>query len=211
MLELKNEDKVYVVTNRHLITKGTIYDVIEKCALIGVNGIFLREKDLSYTELKEMACELKKITDKFNIPLIINGNILVAKEIGAYGFHTGFEDFKSIVLQENLKSCQNKKVFINTLDYNKISDFVIGVSVHSIEEAIEAEKLGADYLIAGHVFETNCKPGLRGRGIQFIQEICEKVKIPVIAIGGINFKNLKEVLSAGAFGTAIMSSAMQIE
>lgn len=211
MFELKGEDKIYVVTNRHLITQGTIYDVIQKCALRGVNGIFLREKDLSYDELKEMACGLKKITDKFNIPLIVNGNILVAKEIGAYGFHTGFENFKSIVLKENLKPYQNKKVFINILDYNKTSDFAMGVSVHSVEEAVEAEKLGADYLIAGHVFETNCKPGLRGRGIEFIQEICEKVKIPVIAIGGINSENSKEVLSAGAFGAAVMSSAMQIE
>lgn len=211
MFELKGEDKTYIVTNRHLITQGTIYDVIEKCALRGAKGIFLREKDLSYVELKEMACGIKEITNKFNIPLIINSNIVVAKEIGAYGFHAGFQNFKSIAIKENLKLHYKKEIFINTMDYSKTSDFVIGVSVHSIEEAIESEKLGADYLIAGHVFETNCKLGLKGRGVEFIQTICERVRIPVIAIGGINSMNLKEVLSVGAFAVAVMSSAMEIE
>lgn len=196
MFELKGAGKIYVVTNRHLIKQGTIYDIIEKCALRGADGIFLREKDLSQIELKKMAVKIKKITDKFNIPLIINGNFSVAKEIGAHGFHTGFQNYKHM---------------INNWKIEKNINFVIGVSVHGTEEAVEAEKLGADYLIAGHVFETSCKPGLKAKGIEFIQEICRKVRIPVIAIGGINSSNLQNVLSSGAAGAAIMSYAMNIE
>lgn len=190
--------KIFVVTNRHLIKQGNIYEIIEKCALKGADGIFLREKDLNFTELKEMAIGVKKITDKFEIPLIINGNLSVVKEIGAKGFHTSFENYKNMI----------KK---GSSSFNKSTNFVIGVSVHKVEEAIAAEMLEADYLIAGNVFETNCKPGLKGRGIEFIQEICSKVKIPVIGIGGINPSNLQDILNGGASGVAIMSYAMSIK
>lgn len=216
MFELKKDKGIFIVTNRHLIHQGNIYDVVEKCALRGADGIFLREKDLDYDSLKEMAEGIKNITDKYNIPLIINGNIQVAQDINAYGFHTGLENFKNI--------CSKIK-YINKIDTNEILDartvnfnlqegnskkIVFGVSVHSVHEAIEAEKLGADYLIAGHVFETDCKLGLKGRGIEFIEKICENVSIPVIAIGGIGPDNLQLVLNTKVFGVAVMSYGMKI-
>ncbi|MBC2581841.1 thiamine phosphate synthase [Clostridium sp. DJ247] len=217
MFELKGNGRIYVVTNRHLIKQGNIYDVVEKCASKGAHGLFLREKDLSYDELKEMAEGIKKITDNYGIPLIVNGNFQVAKEIGAYGFHIGFNGFRSMIskgeLQMEIKkkdSFNNKEKYMSKIDSNSINNNIVGVSVHKLEEAVEAEKLGADYLIAGHVFETNCKPGLEGRGIGFIKEICQNVSIPVIAIGGINHHNYKEILLSGAHGVAIMSLAMSI-
>ncbi len=85
----------------------------------------------------------------------------------------------------------------------------IGVSVHSMEEAVSAEKRGATYLIAGHVFTTACKAGLPPRGIAFVEEVCAGVDIPVYPIGGIDGSNRKEVIAAGATDTCAMSSLMQ--
>lgn len=194
MFNLKENKKIYVVTNRHLIEQSSnLCEVIEKCAFKGADGVILREKDLEYEALKHLGKKIKVITDKYNIPLIINGNIKVALDINAYGFHTGFENFKNMKINENI--C--KKI-------------AVGVSVHRAEEAMEAEKLGASYLLAGHIFETDCKLGLKGRGVEFLEKICESVTIPVIAIGGIKEDNIKKVLNAKAYGVAIMSSAMKI-
>ncbi|NMM62340.1 thiamine phosphate synthase [Clostridium sp. P21] len=194
MFNLKENKKIYVVTNRKLIDKDSnLCKVIEKCALKGADGVILREKDLEYKDLKHLGESIKIITDKYKIPLIINGNINAVLDVNAYGFHTGFQNFKSIRGNENI--CEN---------------LVVGVSVHKVEEAVEAEKLGANYLIAGHIFETDCKLGLKGRGIEFLEEICEKVTIPVIAIGGIKENNIKKVLNTKVYGVAIMSSAMKI-
>lgn len=85
----------------------------------------------------------------------------------------------------------------------------IGVSVHSVDEAIEVEKLGANYILAGHIYETKCKEGLKGRGETFIKDIRKKVSILIIAIGGITDKNTANVIKSGATGIAIMSSAMK--
>ena len=216
MFQLKKDKKVFVVTNRHLIEQGNIYDVIEKCASKGVDGVILREKDLSYESLKQMAEGIKRITDKYDIPLIINGNIHVAKDINAYGFHTGFEVFKGMGIGSKCISEQNgdelleNRIVNFSLQEHQFKKLAFGVSIHSADEAVEAEKLGADYLIAGHVFHTDCKPGLKGRGIEFIQNICRSVSIPVIAIGGISPENLKQVLNTRVFGVAVMSYGMRI-
>jgi thiamine-phosphate pyrophosphorylase len=216
MFELKRDKKIFIVTNRHLIEKGNIYDVIEKCAANGADGVILREKDLAYDSLKKMAEGIKNITDKYNIPLIINGNIDVAKNVNAYGFHTGVYGFKRMSPMSQVISKHEEKEGLECTfaafrgrEYDS-KKLVLGVSVHSSEEAIEAEKLGAQYLIAGHVFETECKPGLKARGIEFIQKVCESVKIPVIAIGGITPNNLNEVLNTKVFGVAVMSYGMKI-
>lgn len=216
MFELKKDKKIFVVTNRHLIVKGDIYEIIEKCALKGADGVILREKDLPYDSLKKMAEGIKNITDKYNIPLIINGNIDVAKEINAYGFHTGIATLRkmfSVDYGKNEYEIERDLEITCTAfrekEYNH-KKLVLGASVHSTNEAIEAERLGADYIIAGHVFETGCKQGIKGRGIEFIQKVCENVKIPVIAIGGIAPNNLNEVLNTKVGGVAVMSYGMKI-
>lgn len=216
MFELKRDKKIFIVTNRHLIEKGNIYDVIEKCALKGADGVILREKDLSYDSLKKMAEGIKNITDKYSIPLIINGNIDVAKDVNAYGFHTGVDGLRRIFPMTQVISKHEEKEGLECTfaafrgrEYDP-KKLVLGVSVHSSDEAIEAEKLGANYIIAGHIFETECKSGLKGRGIEFIQKVCESVKIPVIAIGGITPNNINEVLNTKVFGVAVMSYGMKI-
>lgn len=205
MFNLKGNKKIYVVTNRNLVKERCFYDVIEECAEKGADGIILREKDLSYEALKKMAQIVKKRIDKYGVPLIINGNLKVAKEIDAFAFHTGFQAFKEIIDQQKLNP--NDEAYKYSL---KEKNLFIGVSIHTVEEAIEASNLGADYVIAGNVFETDCKPGLKGKGLDFINSICSSVDIPVIAIGGINPNNIEDILNTAAAGVAVMSYAMKM-
>lgn len=176
-----------VITNRKLVARGNIFDAVQRAASAGADAVILREKDLSDQALLQMAKDLKKITDECRIPLIINGNVKVAREAGAYGYHTGYKGY-----------------FAGSLDL----PLKLGISVHSLDEAVSAEKIGADYIIAGHVFETGCKPGLKGKGPEFIQDICAAVTIPVIAVGGININNAYTVMQSGVGGVAVMSLAM---
>jgi thiamine-phosphate pyrophosphorylase len=180
---------IYVVTNRKLIKEGVLEDICEKSAEGGAAAIILREKDLKTEDLLELAYRVKNEL-KGRAPLIINGSYEVAKKVNADGLHLGFSAF---------------------MDFQDEFLGLLGVSIHFLEEAIEAEKKGADYLIAGHIFETSCKEGLAGRGLGFLREICNAVKIPVIAIGGISEENVNSVMECGAYGVAVMSSVMNSE
>ena len=181
---------LYIVTNRKLVQNEDFYDVIERVAKNKVDYLALREKDLSGEELFSLAKDIKIITDKYNVPLIINGNLKVAEEVNAYGCQLSY----NVLMESSLW---------------KKSKLKIGASVHSLEEAINAEKVGSDYLVAGHIFETDCKKGLKGRGLNFVSNISNHINIPLIAIGGINENNASSVIKAGASGVAIMSTAMR--
>lgn len=176
---------IYLVTNRHIVN-GDFYTKIKEACISGVDCIILREKDLDYDKYLDLAIKVKSITDKYNIPLIINGNIDVANNIDSYGYHCSF---KSIIKETKAYKYQ-------------------GVSVHSLKEAILAEEYGADYLLVGHIFKTECKKGLDPRGVNFIKEIIENVSIPVIAIGGINKNTVSKLYSNNIFNIAIMSGIM---
>lgn len=181
---------LYLITNRNIIKCGDLYNVLQKAVEGGVDAIILREKDLPFEELVLVAEKIKDIIAYKNVSLIINGNIEVARKIKAAGFHIGFKEFM-----------EQKYRF----------DGLLGVSVHSLEEAVSAEKNGANYVLAGHVYETDCKKGLKPRGVEFIRAITSSVNIPVIALGGINEKNIRNVLSYGADGVAVMSYIMSAE
>lgn len=181
---------LYLITNRNIVKCGDLYSVLQKAVEGGVDSIILREKDLPFEELVLVAEKIKDIIADKNVRLIVNGNIEVARKIKAEGFHIGFKNF-----------IEKKYEF----------DGLLGVSVHSLEEAVLAEKNGANYILAGHVYETDCKKGLEPRGIDFIRTITSNVNIPVIALGGINEKNINNVLSAGADGVAVMSYIMAAE
>lgn len=175
------------VTNRKLC--NDFYSRIKEISKSNLKYLILREKDLEYKELLIMAKNVQSILKYSNIKLIINSNVEVAEEVNAYGIQLSFKDF-----------CKNKGKNFNGIK---------GVSVHSLSEAIEVEKRGANYIIYGHVFNTDCKKGLKPRGLIEFKEICNKVNIPVYAIGGINKENYKSVLEAGADGVAVMSSLMK--
>lgn len=181
---------IYVVTNRKLIKEGTLPEIAESSVKGGATAIILREKDLDDYSLMKLAIEVKEKLSNSKALFIINGNYKVAKAIGADGLNLSFN------------------VFMN---FEEKFDGLLGVSVHSLEEAKLAEKNGASYLIAGHIFETSCKEGLKGRGLDFLKKICVSVKIPVIAIGGISKHNINDIMKCGAYGAAVMSSVMQSE
>lgn len=179
--------EIFVVTNRKLLKNKTLEEIISESAEGGASAIIIREKDLSYEALLEISRKAKAIIGK-RAKLMINGNYEIAQEVGAEGVQFSYEAFMK--LEEAYKGLK-------------------GVSVHSLEEAVKAEEKGADYVIAGHIFATDCKKGLPGRGLSFLKEICDSLSIPVIAIGGITDSNFSSVLEAGAKGIALMSSVME--
>lgn len=179
---------ICVVTNRKICGEERFLSTLEEIASYKPAFIILREKDLQEDSLLKLSIKVKKITAKYNIPLVLNGNLNVAKNIDAFAYHCSIKNFR---------------------EFEKKPYKVVGVSVHSVEEAVEAERLNADYVLAGHIFETKCKEGLKGRGLEFLRAMKEKVSIPIVAIGGIKEENFKSVLKSGANKVAIMSSAMK--
>lgn len=185
--------KLYMVTNRKLVENKTsvpgenFFRIIYEAVLGGIDAIILREKDLNCKQIIQIGNEIRRITEIRNVPLIVNGNLEAALKLNAEGFQTSYENYMN-----------------NEIKFKGI----IGVSVHSTLEAINAYKKGASYLVTGHIFETDCKKGLKGRGISFLEDILSKVSIPVIAIGGINEDNIDSVLKTGVSGAAVMSLIM---
>ena len=173
------------VTNRHLCT-GDFYETVRKaCETAGM--IILREKDLTEDEYRETALKVKKICGETGTDFCINKFQNCAKDIGCDAIQLSYTDF--LALPE--KFCRT------------------GVSVHSIEEAVTAAEKGADFLIAGHIFATDCKKGVPPRGLKFLTDVISNVEIPVYAIGGINDANMQSALDCGAAGVCIMSGYMR--
>ena len=181
---------LYLITNRHLVDAEKYYEVIKTLSTLGLKRIILREKDLSSNELEDIYVNIKNIIED-DTKIIINSDIALARRVKAYGLNLSFNDF-----------LKYKKQNLN-------DSFVLGVSVHSLDEAILVEKLGADYILASNIYETKCKEGLKGKGVGFLREIKEKTSIKVIALGGITSKNINEVLEEKVDGVAIMSAFME--
>lgn len=180
------------VTNRHLCT-CPLTEQLKKVCSVHPRAIILREKDLSEEAYLSLAKEALTICAKENIPCILHNFIDVAADLQVNAIHLPLQ-----VLRENRQ---------------KLSGFsIIGTSVHSLEDAFEAVSLGATYLSAGHIYATDCKKGLPPRGLDFLQQVCEHVKVPVYAIGGIkaNEKQFQEIMAHGAKGGCIMSGMMQL-
>ena len=170
---------IIVVTNRKLVEGDFLTRIKEICDQ-RPKAVILREKDLPFNEYSKLASKVMSICEERSVQFI--SHTYRVDDITA--LHSPLHLFERSELP------------------------VRGTSVHSVEEAKEAQGLGATYLVAGHVFETDCKKGLPGRGPEFIKEVSENVSIPVYAIGGIDPGNFRSVLNAGAKGICIMSSAM---
>lgn len=183
---------IFVVTNRTLVRNRSLSQVISSVVEGGADMIILREKDLLPAELYKMATKAMEICRGSKTKLIINSSVEVSLACDADGVHLGFGSLPIDAVRSLLPSRK-----------------IIGVSVHSPEEAETAQSMGADYLLAGHVFPTNSKAGQPGRGLEFIKNLSSQVQIPVIAIGGINIRNAKDVINAGAAGVAVMSAVME--
>lgn len=184
-------DKMFAVTNRHLCEERDFLKQIGKVADLPVAGIILREKDLPEEEYEELAQEVMEICRKAGRKCILHSFPSAAKRLGAEYLHMPLQMFRQ--MPELAKEFRE-----------------IGVSVHSAQEGTEAERLGASYIVAGHIFATDCKKGVPPRGLGYLREICETVKIPVYGIGGITCENLPEVLKNGAAGGCMMSEFMRM-
>ena len=178
--------KRIAVTNRS-ICSASLKEQVEKICNAGLcDALILREKDLAEQDYMSLAMSIKLICDKHGIDLFCNNMPGAASRLDC-GLQMSYRSF---------------------LEQEHRSDGT-WVSVHSLDEAIEAERLGADALIAGHIFVTDCKKGLEPRGLDFLRKICENVSIPVFAIGGIDDDNTEFVKQAGAQGECRMSWYMK--
>ncbi len=173
--------------------EGDFLAKIEEIAAAKPDSIILREKDLSESEYRRLAESVLKICLKYSVPCTLHSFYAVAAKLGTKKIHLPLPAMRE-------------------LDKSVKQQFeVIGVSCHSAEEAIEAQKLGAGYITAGHIFATDCKAGLPGRGLSFLKDVCSAVDIPVYAIGGISGDNIHQVIQSGADGVCIMSGFMKCE
>lgn len=185
--------QVICVTNR-LLCHNNFLEQIRKIAAGGIDAVILREKDLSQPEYHTLALSCFRICREAAVPLIINGFPEIALHL-ALPMQLSFSDFLEYMSKDDCLKGTSP----------------IGVSVHSVTEAKLAEAKGAAFLIAGHIFQTNCKPDLMPRGLAFLRQICMSVQTPVWAIGGITPKNATNIWEQGASGVCIMSSLMEAE
>ena len=178
------------ITNRKLCSNN-FSDQIEMIASAHPKAIVLREKDLSEKEYEQLARQVMQICQKHGTQCILHSFSNVATTLGATAVHMPLPLLQKMTPQEK-------------------SHFqIIGASCHSLEEAKEAQDLGCTYITAGHIFLTDCKKGLPGRGLPFLEEICKTVRIPVYAIGGISSQNMESVRKTGAAGACIMSGLLR--
>ena len=178
------------ITNRKLCSNNFL-DQIEMIASAHPKAIVLREKDLSEKEYEQLARQVMQICQKHGTQCILHSFSNVATTLGATAVHMPLPLLQKMTPQEK-------------------SHFqIIGASCHSLEEAKEAQNLGCTYITAGHIFLTDCKKGLPGRGLPFLEEICKTVRIPVYATGGISSQNMESVRKTGAAGACIMSGFMR--
>lgn len=181
---------LYAVTDRKwLQADQTLAQQVEQAILGGVTVVQLREKHLSYSDFVTLAKEVKQVTDQYHVPLIINDNLDVALAVDAAGIHVGQED---LAAQEVCQKMGAKKV--------------LGVSAQTVEQALAAEKAGADYLGVGAVFPTNSKDDAVEVTIHTLRAICQAVQIPVVAIGGITAENISQLQNVGIVGVAVISA-----
>lgn len=180
---------VICVTNRTLCREDYLTR-IERLAKSHPAAILLREKDLTETEYIELADKVLCICKRYDTLCILHNYAAVACSLHHPALHLPLPVLRRLSEAE------------------RHSYQILGASCHSLEDAAEAEALGCTYITAGHVFDTDCKKGLPGRGLEFLREVCSLVSIPVYAIGGISPENFAAVKEAGAAGACIMSSAM---
>lgn len=179
--------KIFAVTNRQLCSEFFL-DRIKKLADTSLDGIVLREKDLTESQYLALAREVVDICRQYSKECILHFYPESAIHLG--------------VTKIQLPLWKAR-------EYPQLSSFEkVGISVHSVEEAKAAQALGASYVTAGHVFATDCKRDLMPRGLEFLREVCDCVSVPVFAIGGIGEKNSKSVVDAGADGICLMSALM---
>lgn len=193
------------ISNRQLLTGSSDYNpsvraqILERISLIAsehlADALILREKDLTWDQYKDLAEAVNSLCSSFDFPLILHHFVETAGVFTpALPLHLSVPDFLSL----------KEKEAAGLLSENSYT--ILGVSTHTVEEAVQAEKLGASYITASHIFPTECKKGLEPRGLHYLKEVCKAVSIPVYALGGIHNKDqIDACMYAGASGVCMMS------
>ncbi len=180
---------LYAVTDRHWLNGRTLCSQVEEVLQGGATFMQLREKNLDEKDFLAEAVQIKALCKKYKVPFVINDNVKIAKEVDADGVHVGQSDMETLNVRKLLGSGK-----------------IIGVSAQTVEEALLAEKHGADYLGVGAVFPTGSKDDALPVSSATLCAICRAVKIPVIAIGGISSGNVMQLFGSGICGIAVISA-----
>lgn len=180
--------RLYAVTDRSWLDGRELCEDLEKALRGGVTMVQLREKNMDFDELVKEARKVKRLCDKYNVPLIINDSAYAAYEAGADGVHIG---------QDDMSVAEARKILGD--------DKIIGVTARTVEEAKKAEREGADYLGSGAIFGTTTKGNAKKMDFETLRSITASVSIPVVAIGGITGENILKLRGCGAAGAAVVS------
>ena len=193
--EIRNAMLLYAITDRSWLKEGeSLAGVCENVLKNGATFLQIREKDLDGDAFEKEAGELKELCGRYHVPFVVNDSVEIAMDIGADGVHVGQSDIRG----------RDIRAMIGP-------DKILGISAGTVEEARAAENAGADYIGVGAVFGTSTKKDARNLTIEKLQEISGSVSIPVVAIGGINRGNVKELKGSGVDGIAVISAIFAAE
>lgn len=194
-MKLDREDMLlYAVTDRTWLNGQSLSFQVEQALKGGISCVQLREKELSYNDFLNQALELKQVCKNYDVPFIINDDVEIAVKCNADGIHVGQSDMDAYDVRSKIGR-----------------DMILGVSVHSVSEALTAQEKGADYLGVGAMFSTSTKLDANDVSFETLSDICKAVSIPVVAIGGIQKHNIKELAGTGIDGVALISAIFASE
>ena len=185
---------LYAVTDRAWTGKQTLYEQVEAALKGGVTCVQLREKELDETAFLQEAKELCALCRRYGVPFLVNDNVEIAIACGADGIHVGQEDLAAGEVRRRVGE-----------------NMILGVSVHTVEEAFQAVRDGADYLGLGAVFPTSTKTDVEQMSNETLRAICDAVDVPIVAIGGINRGNILRLAGSGVDGVALVSAIFSAE
>ena len=185
---------LYAVTDRMWTGKQTLMEQVEDALKGGATCVQLREKELEDEAFLQEAMEMKALCEKYHVPFFVNDNVEIAVKCKADGIHVGQSDMAAVKVRQQVGE-----------------DMMIGVSVHSVEEALEAVRNGADCLGVGAMFSTSTKTDADVLTKEVLRDICAAVDVPVVAIGGISKENILELKGTGADGVALVSAIFAAE
>lgn len=186
--------RLYLVTNRYQDSMESFLEKVETACRSGVTIVQLREKNLTTNQYYQLAKQVKEITDAYQVPLIIDDRLDVCLAVDAAGLHIGDDELPVSVARQVLGP-----------------EKILGVTAKTVKRALEAEEGGADYLGTGAIFPTTTKENAPITLISTLKTICQRVAIPVVAIGGLTSENIDQLVATGIAGVAVVRDLMQAE
>ena len=186
--------RLYLVTNRYQDSVESFLEKIETACRAGVTIVQLREKNLTTNQYYQLAKQVKEITDAYQVPLIIDDRLDICLAVDAAGLHIGDDELPVPVARKVLGP-----------------EKILGVTAKTVKRALEAEEGGADYLGTGAIFPTTTKENAPITLISTLKTICQRVAIPVVAIGGLTSENIDQLIGTGIAGVAVVRDLMQAE